>query len=87
MGASRDHIDVELSACDEAWNILRDLLRVRGSSFDCEWSDTHISIKLNRLVPGYMLVVLIPDAKLSGGTGPFRCYMRFSRSGKLYIGL
>ena len=86
MGASRPHLDLEISRCSELAGMLGDILFVRGGSFDCRVLERVVEVSLEPLLPGYLMIIRLPRS-LGVERKRGLCYLSLKGRDALYLGL
>ena len=86
MGASRPHLDLEISECRGLTGMLGDILFVRGGSFDCRVLEGFVEVSLEPLLPGYIMVLRLPRS-LGMRRERGLCYLSLKGRTMLYLGL
>lgn len=86
MGASRTHLDLDITGCSELAGMLGEILFVRGGSFECRVLGQVVEVSLEPLLPGYLMTIRLPrplGVKRRRG----HCYLSLKKRDTLYLGL
>ena len=86
LGASRTHLDLDISECSGLAGVLSDVLFIRGRSFDCRVLERIVEVSLEPLLPGYLLAIRLPHS-LEVKRGRGLCYLSLKGRDALYLGL